>query len=255
MQLKSHKILVIAGTDPTSGAGLLSDIKTATFNDVYAFGVVTAVTAQNENEFYKLNWVKSDLILKQIISVLQLHNIEAVKIGIFENLNVLIDIIETIDKFCEKVPVVWDPVLKSSSGFTFHKSLNRQRLLRVLEKIELSTPNYNEFKGIAEIMGYDTSEFIEKFLKSGRFNMLIKGGHRLYDKGEDILFWEGKEYFIDEESGDLPGKHGSGCVLSTAIASGLAKSYDLKDAAEKAKKYTEAFLLSNNSLLGIHKCI
>lgn len=243
-------ILTIAGFDPSSGAGLTSDIKTFEAHDLYGLSVCTAVTVQNDISFKDCIWIKETVILNQIQTLFERFSISVVKIGIVESWKVLLNIQKLLKKLNPEIVIVLDPVLKASAGFNFHDNSEMNVFENVLENCDFITPNYEE---IQSLFPKKTIEETIEFL-SERTNIYLKGGHREDKKGWDEVYHSKivqlnlppVEKFVYE-------KHGSGCVLSSALASNLHKGILLEDAVKNAKVYTERFLNSNTSLLGNHQ--
>jgi hydroxymethylpyrimidine/phosphomethylpyrimidine kinase len=243
MQTERPFVMSIAGYDPSGGAGLLSDIKTFEQIQVQGLGVCTAMTLQTESQFFNLQWKPIEEIVLEIDVLMQSYPIEAVKIGVVKNAGFLNEIIKSIKNNNTEAKIVWDPVLKSTSEFSFFDLNTISQLRNPLKQIDLITPNYNEYKVLHE-----------NYLLENQCSVLIKGGHRKDGLGTDILIQKGKEVSIepnDTTSVFYP-KHGSGCVLSSAIGSYLAKGENLENACRKGKLYIEKFLTSNPTLLGFH---
>ncbi|MGZ3862397.1 MAG: hydroxymethylpyrimidine/phosphomethylpyrimidine kinase [Bacteroidia bacterium] len=242
--------LSIAGYDPSGGAGLLADIKTFESNKVYGLGVITANTFQNDSEFKSVDWIPFEKIVGQIEMLKAKFSFEYVKIGLIESLAVLDKIILYLLSHAPDIKIVWDPILKASAGFEFHSSPDRKLLKSICERSYLITPNVPE----AVLLG-DKKDAVENAKALSQYcNVYLKGGHSEKKVGYDTLFLrEGKQFsFRPKEKGVHP-KHGSGCVLSSAITSNLAKDEGLHRACLKGKQYTERYLRSNKSLLGYHK--
>ncbi|WP_223557724.1 hydroxymethylpyrimidine/phosphomethylpyrimidine kinase [Chryseobacterium lathyri] len=247
MQTKRPFVISIAGFDPSGGAGLLADIKTFEQLGVMGLGVCTAMTVQIESKCLSIEWLPLDEIITSISILMKEYPVEAIKIGVVKDSVFLEKIIETIRFYNAGTKIIWDPVLKSTSEFSFFDLETLPLLKDVLKKIDLITPNYNEYRVLQEynLLNQDQNPCA----------VLVKGGHRNDRIGTDILIRNGEEISLepnlDESSGYYP-KHGSGCVLSSAIAGWLAKEESLEDACRKGKLYTEKFLKSNPSLLGFH---
>lgn len=245
---KRPYILTIAGLDPSSGAGLTADIKTFETLKCYGLSVCTANTVQNDIDFEACHWMSSDVILEQLNIVFKQFQIDYVKIGIVENWNVLSLIVGELLELNPKIKIVLDPVLSSSSKFDFHNS-NTEILDKLFSKIYMLTPNYNEIKQLyPELELQDAIKHI-----SSKTNLFLKGGHHPDKLGKDELFTlNGQGYHLNPKLSDCTEKHGSGCVLSSAITSYLALGFPLLKASYRGKRYTEKFLSSNKSLLGFH---
>lgn len=237
--------LSIAGFDPCAGAGILADIKTFESFGVYGMGVITSNTFQTDNEFVGLEWIELDSILKQQKMLMNKYHFESMKIGLVNNFDTLQKVIQLAKKANPSIHIVWDPILASSSGYSFHSSSSME-LQFVEENCTLITPNYEELKQLWDI---------EPALFACQFNsaLLLKGGHRVSETGTDILFSNNASTEIPGVSFHGKSKHGTGCVLSAAIAANLAKGENLKDSCTIAKTFVEKFILSNNSNLGFHE--
>ncbi len=239
-------ILTIAGFDPSNGAGLSADVKTFESLKCYGLSVCTANTVQDDQSFQNCFWLPIAQITAQINVLFNRFQIDVVKIGIVENFQVLNTIIDSVLSHNSKAKIVLDPVLKSSSNFQFHSNSN---LDAVLEKIALLTPNYNEIELLYPDKNID--ETITHIAK--KTNLFVKGGHRLEQLGKDELYTKtGKNYTLNPKLPNCTEKHGSGCVLSSSIASYLALGFPLLKSCYRGKRYTEKFLSSNKSLLGYH---
>jgi hydroxymethylpyrimidine/phosphomethylpyrimidine kinase len=240
-------VLSIAGFDPSAGAGVLADIKTFEELKVYGLSVITSNTIQDENEFFDLEWVNKDVILSSIKKLFDKYKIPFVKIGLVQSMNVLSEILEVIKGENPETKIIWDPVLSSSSGYKFNSAPNIESLLKHLYLI---TPNYKEINQL----GFEGSEEeIANKIKDLGVNVFLKGGHNSKLKGRDVLFTKDKSYaYKSSEIVDID-KHGTGCVLSSAITAQLAIGYRLPKAGLKAKNYMDRFLHSNHLKLGYHK--
>lgn len=242
-------ILSIAGFDPSSGAGLTSDIKTFQYFGLYGFSVCTTVTVQNDIDFKESNWIDSRVIISQIETLFDRFEINFVKIGIVENWQTLFVIVNKLKQLNPVIKIVLDPVLKTSSGYDFHNGSNEKTLDSVLKKTYLITPNFEEIQRLYP------EKSIEETIQSIRqkTNLYLKGGHRTDKVGLDQLFFH-KTGQLNIEPSELKvsPKHGSGCVLASALASNLALGFSLQDASKRSKKYIEQFLSSNETLLGDH---
>lgn len=234
----------IAGFDPSGGAGVLADIKTFEQLKVQGLAVCSAMTLQTESEFYTLQWQPIDEILSAINVLMKKYKVEAVKIGVVKDAKFLAEIVEKLKSINPEVKIVWDPVLKSTSEFSFFDLNTISELKNVLQKIDLITPNYNEYNVLKENRLFEPSE--------NGCSVLIKGGHREDEIGTDILWENGKEISIEPNNtiSVFYPKHGSGCVLSSAIASYLALGKDIEQSCRSGKLYIEKFLTSNPTLLG-----
>lgn len=243
-------ILTIAGLDPSSGAGLTADIKTFEAHGLYGLSVCTAVTVQNDINFKHCFWISEEIIISQIETLFERFSINVVKIGVIESWERLFKIINKIKELNTSVKIILDPVLKTSSGFNFHTNQNLNILEKILSSCFFITPNYDEIKALfPEKNIEETIEFI-----ANKTNLYLKGGHRKEQKGLDEVYYNSLvQLNIPPIVKKVYDKHGSGCVLSSALAANIALGFDIDDACRKTKLYTEQFLNSNTSLLGNHK--
>lgn len=239
-------VMCISGFDPSGGAGILSDIKTLEMHRVQGLGVCTALTFQNENTFSGMEWVDKAAILKQLDSLLTLYRPKAVKIGIVENWELLDQITDKLTAIAPEVPIVWDPILKASAGFEFHVSSDNKRFYALLEKINLLTPNLPE----SEIL-FGTTNPEEIALKAG-CPVLLKGGHSDEQFATDILIEKDNIIRFQHQRKTGFTKHGTGCILSSAIAASLANGFPLSQACKKGKEYIQGILTSNTNRLAYH---
>ncbi|MBD0831272.1 hydroxymethylpyrimidine/phosphomethylpyrimidine kinase [Aestuariibaculum sediminum] len=242
-------ILSIGGFDPSSGAGITQDIKTFEAHGLYGLSVCTAITVQNDIDFKECIWTHPDIISAQIKTLFERFDITVVKIGIIQSWDILLQILKQLKHLNSNIKVVLDPILKASSGFDFHSKNNQSTLDAVWTYCDIITPNYDEVKNLyPELDFQETLEHISKFT-----NIHLKGGHRKDKKGWDELYYIRIVMVnIPPHTQIISNKHGSGCVLSSALASNLALELPLEDASKLAKYYTEQFLNSNPSLLGNH---
>lgn len=242
-------ILTIAGFDPSSGAGLTSDIKTFQAHGLYGLSVCTTLTVQNDIDFKTSHWVNTEVILQQIETLFERFKIEVVKIGVVQNWQTLYVILEKLEELNPNIKVILDPVLKATAGYDFHSQDDLNVLDSILDKIHLITPNYEEIQSLYP------EKSIKETIKhiSSKTNLYLKGGHRTDNLGLDQLYYNKIiQLDIEPNKTEVSQKHGSGCVLSSAIASNLVLGYPIDEAAVLGKRYIEQFLSSNTTLLGNH---
>lgn len=242
-------ILVISGFDPSAGAGILSDTKCIEQLGAYALGVCSALTVQNDIEFLKAQWTSPKLIFESINTLNKRFTWKIVKIGIIENFELLQDVIKHLLKIQPDSKIIWDPILRTSSGFDFHTEINHNKLLDILHSVEILTPNAEEILKLQPSnSAFESAEYLSKHT-----NILLKGGHLTSEnKGKDFLFGKHTTEIFPPNSTTCYPKHGSGCVFSSSLAAYLAHGDNLNKACRKAKYYTEYFLSGNHSLLGYH---
>ena len=184
-------VLSIAGFDPSAGAGVLADIKTFEANKVYGLGVPSALTFQNDIEFTQVEWISLDKIISQIEILQKRFQFEYIKIGLIENLEILHQLILILKSKIQNPKFIWDPILKASAGYGFHKDVNKELLQKICKEIYLITPNVPE----SLILGpfddaFKNATYLQQFC-----NVYLKGGHAIDKKAKDHLFTkEGKQF-------------------------------------------------------------
>ena len=246
---KRKYILSIAGHDPSGGAGITSDIKTFEAHGLYGLSVCTAITVQNDIHFKDCIWLSTEYILEQIEMLFERFEIYVVKIGIVASWEDLQLILERLRFLNPQIKIVLDPILKATAGFDFHLNNKKTVMDSVWKQCDIVTPNYNE---IQELYPEKTLKEIIDYMSSYT-TIYLKGGHRNDKKGWDEVHQNHIDVIsIPPNTSKVFDKHGSGCVLSSALASNMALGFDLEKACKQAKYYTEQFLNSHGSLLGIH---
>lgn len=236
--------LSIAGSDCSGGAGIQADIKTMTMNGVYAMSVITALTAQNTTGVRAIQESTPDFLKQQIDAVFEDIYPDAVKIGMVAS-GELIRVIADRLKFYGAGNVVVDPVMVASAG----SSLIRQEAVRTLirELIPLATlvtPNIPEAQVLSGLRITDQEDMIAaaKWIgDSYQCAVLLKGGHSIND-ANDLLYAKGELVWFYGKRIDNPNTHGTGCTLSSAIASNLAKGFSLVESVQRAKDYLSGAL-------------
>ncbi len=240
-------ILTIAGFDPTGGAGILADVKTFEQHKLQSFAIQTANTIQTEDKFISVNWVEESMIIEQLDTILAQYKFEYVKIGLIPSLSFLKTIIKKLKNYNDKIKIIWDPVLTSSSGFDF--KLNLATITEILKDLYMITPNWNECK---KLSGIEDSEKGANILAEHCL-VYLKGGHNEANIGKDFLYTPNKTYPFRAQGKRVTEKHGSGCVLSSAIAANLLRGYPIIKACLRSKNYITRVLESTPNLLGYHK--
>ena len=242
------KVLVIAGYDQSGGAGVLADIKTLEAHGVYGYGVCTAMTYQNEREIKRVDWMPQADVFEQIDVCYASAGFEWVKIGITASMGSAAAVIRHVRQHNPGARVVLDPVIKASSGKVFWGSMGAAWAELVAECFVL-TPNWEEVGWLYP--GGDVGERCRELSRKGSA-VYLKGGHNPEFPGRDTLWCQGEAVVMEADGGVVYPKHGSGCVLASALTAGLALGFPLQAAALRAKRYTADFLTSNKSLLGWH---
>ncbi len=238
------KVLTIAGSDSGGGAGIQADIKTMTMNGVFAMSAITALTAQNTLGVQGIYEVPPDFLALQLDSVFTDLRPDAVKTGMVSS----VEIVETIAErltFYKADNIVVDPVMVSTSGARLIKDDAIAALKKYLFPIAaVLTPNipeaevlYGDNIGDESDMERAAAEIGERYSSA----VLLKGGHSVND-ANDLLYSEGKLVWFKGKRIDNPNTHGTGCTLSSAIASNIAKGCSMEDAVGRAKEYISGAL-------------
>ena len=228
-------VLSIAGTDPTGGAGIQTDLKTFEAFGVYGMAVITVVCAQNTTGVFGMQPVSAELVGKQIDCVFDDIFPDAVKIGMLPSPEAMECVASKLRQY-KPEHIILDPVMVSTSGHRLMESEAEETLQAELFPLaELITPNIPEAEVLTKlIIGDDLS--MERACRElfARFHcaVLLKSGHRT-DHANDLLYTGDETLWIKGERIDNPNSHGTGCTLSSTIAANLAKGYTLEDAVKK----------------------
>ena len=240
-------VLSIAGSDCSAGAGIQADLKTFVANGVYGMTVITSLTAQNTKEVRMVEDVSIEMLKNQIEAIFDVMEVSAVKIGMLNSKENGEVIYEKLLKYKVK-NIVLDPVRIATSGNSLIREETKKFLVNDLFKIaDIITPNLDETKEIVKIIlkneNIENIDSIEKMKIYGKIIadftkrwILIKGGH-LSNSAVDILMNKDEIYILEGEKISSNNTHGTGCSLSSAIASNLAKGYSMLEAVKKAKNF------------------
>lgn len=243
-----QKVLTIAGSDPSGGAGIQADLKVFSAFKLYGMAVITALTAQNTKGFYGIMDIPPGFIEKQLNSILSDIKVDAVKTGMLYSPET-IDVISNIFNDYKVKNIVVDPIIKSTTGISLIKKGAIERMRKALLPLAtIVTPNLyeaSELSGIS-IKGIKEMKEAAKIIKDlGTEAVIITGGH--FEKKALDLFYDGKEFFEMRGERILGSYHGTGCVYSAAIASSLAMGYSLIDSALKAKDFVTKAIRNSHS--------
>ncbi|HSS13278.1 MAG TPA: bifunctional hydroxymethylpyrimidine kinase/phosphomethylpyrimidine kinase [Rhizomicrobium sp.] len=243
MNPKLPRILVIAGSDPSGGAGIQADLKTAQAFGVYAQTAITAVTVQNTLGVTGSHIVPPQIVRDQIIACLSDIGADAIKTGMLGNAEMVEMVAATLAEYAPEIPLVVDPVMLAKGGSPL---LEEAAVLALKKKLlplaTLVTPNLPEAEVLTGI--YPKSEHRIRnaamvFTLTGVPSVLFKGGHGEGPVVRDVL-WSGNDFTpFDSPRIDTNHTHGTGCTLATAIACGLAQGQPLPDAVGRAIAYVQ----------------
>jgi len=240
-------VLTIGGFDPTGGAGVLADIKTAERLRCYGMAVLTANTAQREDKVIEVNWLSHKFIQAQCEALKHIE-FKAIKIGIVHNVEMLTHVIEITTKYWPKATVIWDPVLKASDNTSFFDFDSKTDYNNILPKISIITPNSIELSWLSNLVNLEDS----LDLLRTKTNIYLTGGHNKDKIGVDYFADESGVKKLNPKAGTYTPKHGSGCILSAALASNIALDFPMHLVLLKSKRYIEKVLGSNKTLLAYH---
>jgi hydroxymethylpyrimidine/phosphomethylpyrimidine kinase len=244
MKKTLNTALTIAGSDSSGGAGIQADLKTMTVLGVYGMSAITALTAQNTMGVTDIMEVTPEFLAAQLDSIFRDIYPDAIKIGMVSSKDIIKVISQKLKEY-DAYNIVVDPVMVATSG----SKLLKDEAIEYLEKelfplADLLTPNIPEGEILSRIK-IANEEDMSKAAKiiGDKFNcaVLLKGGHSVND-ANDLLYDNGEVYWFIGRRIDNPNTHGTGCTLSSAIASGLAKGEDLKTSISKAKEYISGAL-------------
>ncbi len=240
------KILTIAGSDCSGGAGIQADIKTITAHGMYAMSAITALTAQNTMGVSGIFEADPAFVGQQLDSIFTDIVPDAVKIGMVSNRRIIHIIAEKLKEY-KAVNIVADPVMVATSG---SKLLSDEAIDSLLHELlplaSVITPNIPEAEVLSGLAIKNKDDMIQAAEKIGTWlpnAILVKGGHMVSD-ATDLLHAEGKNRWFLSERIDNPNTHGTGCTLSSAIACGLAAGDSMEDSIQNAKEYLTGALRS-----------
>lgn len=245
--------VTIAGSDSSGGAGIQADLKTFSALGVYGASVMTALTAQNTQGVSAIHAVPPDFVRSQIDAVLDDLAVDAVKIGMLADGGVIEAVSEGLSAH-RSIPIVLDPVMVATSGDVLLEkeamAVLKQTLLR---QANIITPNLYEAALITgEAPAENDADIIRQatvILAMGVKSVLLKGGHGGDHETVRDFFTDGREEFwLSSPRYVTSNTHGTGCTLSSAIASGIAKGMSLRQALEDAKTYVSQAIAAADSL-------
>ncbi len=240
------KALTIAGSDSSGGAGIQADIKTMTMNGVYAMSAVTALTAQNTTGVTGILEVSPDFLGKQLDAIFEDIFPDAVKTGMVSSSGLIEVIADRLEHYKAR-NIVTDPVMVATSGSRLIEEAAVETLKsRLLPLATMITPNIPEAEiltGMTIKTEADMEKAAEALYELYGCAALVKGGHKIND-ADDVLYSaeDQKPVWFRGRRIENPNTHGTGCTLSSAIASNLAKGLDLSESVKLAKNYLSGAL-------------
>ena len=240
-----YTALTIAGSDCSGGAGIQADIKTMTANHVYAMSAITALTAQNTTGVTDIMEVTPKFLAEQLDSIFTDISPDAIKTGMVSSIELIETIADKLKQYNARNIVV-DPVMVATSGSRLISEdaieTLKSKLLPLATVITPNIPDAEVLSGMEIKTQEDMEKAAEKICNTLGCAVLLKGGHQLND-ANDFLFQKGKTpVWFHGKRIDNPNTHGTGCTLSSAIASNLAKGRELEEAVRLAKNYISGAL-------------
>ena len=242
------KILIIAGSDSSGGAGIQADIKTVTSLGSYAMTAITAVTIQNTTGVKSVIPINAREIEKQILFTCKDIKPDAIKIGMLHSSKVIISVIKALKKIRTSI-IILDPVMVAKGG---SRLINKKAIKilkeKLIKKAYLITPNIPEAEILTKIKIRNLKDMIQAgsiLLKLGAKNILVKGGHRKSKYIEDVFLNKKEIKIFKNKKIKTKNTHGTGCTLSSAIATFLSCGKPLKNSCELGVKYVNQAIGSN----------
>jgi hydroxymethylpyrimidine/phosphomethylpyrimidine kinase len=239
------RLLVIAGSDSSGGAGIQADIKTATALGVYAMTAVTAVTVQDTTGIHSIYPIPASVVRDQIACCLADIGADAIKIGMLGSAELVETIAETLDPGARGIPIVLDPVLAATSGTALLDKDGIEVLKsRLVPLAAIVTPNIPEAQILSDVppapgRRRHAETMARALMALGAGAVLVKGGHDTRPMIDDTLVWSGGVETYSFTRINTKHTHGTGCTLATAIACGLAQGRSLPLAAGRAREYLQ----------------
>lgn len=236
-------LLTIAGSDSSGGAGIQADLKTFAAHGTFGMSVITAVTAQNTCGVTQVQNIDCDVVKAQIEAVFDDIRVDAVKIGMVSQPEIIETIAACLRRYQPQIIVV-DPVMISKSGYPLLAPEACATLIReLLPLATLLTPNLPEAEAISGLKVSRREEMLsvaQRIIELGAKAVLVKGGH-LNDTADDLLYDGREELWFPGKRIETKNTHGTGCTLSSSLAANLAKGLTLAEAVRASKAYvTEA---------------
>jgi len=252
---KIPRVLVIAGSDSSGGAGIQADIKTLTVFKVFSMTAITAITAQNTNGVSSVESVSLNLIKKQIEDCISDIGVNAIKIGMVNKGEIFDLIFETINKYqiIEKnIPIILDPVMFAKGGFPLLENQAISALKEFIKQVDcILTPNIPEaetLSGLKILSKNDMIKAVKNINVRGKPRIFLKGGHLNRTDLCDILYDKNSIFELYSKKIDTNNTHGTGCTISSAITANLSKGLSLYESVSIAHEYVYKSILKAPNL-------
>jgi hydroxymethylpyrimidine/phosphomethylpyrimidine kinase len=240
---KPPRLLVIAGSDSSGGAGIQADIKTATALGAYAMTAITSVTVQNTQGVHAIHPIPVSIVRAQIVSALEDIGADAIKIGMLGSADMVEAVAQTLASHARNIALVVDPVMEAKGGAALLEDDAANTLMVSLFPLaNLITPNVPEaarLTGLPIETAADCAQAGQSLLATGAGAVLVKGGHLAGETVIDVLVSKGSAQRLTAPRLNTTSTHGTGCTLATAIAVGLAQGVPLIDAIRRARSFVQ----------------
>ena len=251
------KVLSIAGSDPSGGAGIQADIKSISAMGAYAMTAITSLTVQNTLGVSRAVPMEATLVRDQALACLDDIGADAIKSGMLFDEKIIAVVADLLHTAGQGIPYVLDPVMVSTSGHALLQEAAQTALKEQLIPLAtLITPNIPEARALTGMTSIDTAEQMqqaaEKILGLGAGAVLLKGGHGMGDTLTDLLVTGTDTIRFESSRIDTPHTHGTGCTLASAIAAGLAQKMSLEGAVRRARDYVHRAILHAPGFGGGH---
>ena len=242
------KILIIAGSDSSGGAGIQADIKTVTALGSYAMTAITAVTSQNTTGVKSIVPIAPKEISNQIIFTSKDIKPDAIKIGMLHSMKVIDSVIRSLDRIKIK-KIVLDPVMVAKGGAKLidNKAIKLLKL-KLIKKVMLVTPNIPEAEILTKTKIRTKEDMIfaaHKLIEIGAKNVLIKGGHLVSKIVQDIFVSKSEIKIFNSKRYKTKNTHGTGCTLSSAVTTFMSCGKPIKKSCELGIKYVNSAIKTN----------
>lgn len=243
------RVLIIAGSDSSGGAGIQADIKTITKLGGYAASAITAITVQNTMGVSAVHAVPTDVVAGQIEAVLSDIGADCIKLGMLFSTDIINAVADTLDRCAYRGALVLDPVMIATSGDKLIDDEAIETLKkRLLPRATVVTPNVLETETLTGYSIETEADLLEAgrlLVKMGSEAALMKGGHLMVGENVvDILVRKDHQQSWHGSRIDSNNTHGTGCTLASAVATGLAQGMPLEDAVERARSFVRGCLIA-----------
>jgi hydroxymethylpyrimidine/phosphomethylpyrimidine kinase len=244
--MRPPRILIIAGSDCSGGAGIQADIKTVTALGGYAMSAITAITVQNTLGVSDVHAVPAAIVSGQIDACLSDIGADCIKLGMLLNADIIRAVSDAIRDAA--VPVILDPVMIATSGARLLNEDALDALGELMRSAALITPNIPEASFLTGMPVTTPEEMLiaarQLQFMTGGTAVLLKGGHLEGDEVKDLLLQEGEAFWFSSAKIETPHTHGTGCTLASAIATIGAKGNPLHTAVRDARDYVQEAIRS-----------